>query len=74
MSWNTILKTIRLEKKMSVEMLSLVTGYSRQHIYYVERDKRTPSIHYIEDVLQALGYKLEVTKNGNTAKSTDTLF
>lgn len=65
--YGALIRKLREEKKMSRETLAKKAGYSRQTVYSIETGLRTSSIMALESILETLGYRLEVVKNGDTA-------
>lgn len=56
------LKEARKSKKLTLEDLGAITGYSGSAISYWEIGSRAPCIQSLIDWANSLGYKLTITK------------
>ena len=59
---NDILEKIRkyrIEKGMSIVQLSVESGISRSHLYYIETKKTIPTLDTLAKIADALGLKLK---------------
>lgn len=54
-----LLKEIREEKGYSLEQLSKITGISKSHLNYIERNEKEPTISVIVRIAMALNVKIE---------------
>ncbi|SFH36324.1 DNA-binding transcriptional regulator, XRE-family HTH domain [Desulfotomaculum arcticum] len=54
------LKLIRLQKKITHEELSRLTGLSQKHISNVENHKAMPSIETLQKLAYGLGVQIEL--------------
>jgi len=53
------IRTIRIEKKISILKLSLESGVSRSHLFYIESKKTVPSLETITKIAHAMGLQLK---------------
>lgn len=53
------IRDIRKEKKISILNLSLESGVSRSHIFYIESKKTVPSLETLTKIAHAMGLKLK---------------
>ena len=58
------IRSIRYEKGLSQEKLSLISGVDRTYIASVERGNRNISIITLEKIVVALGYSMEAFFKG----------
>ncbi len=59
---NDILEKIRkyrIEKGMSIVQLSVESGISRSHLYYIETKQTIPTLDTLAKIADALGLKLK---------------
>lgn len=65
MTIGTKLKTLRLQKGVSVYKLAQLCDISENHIHRIEKDLSCPSIPVLESLLSALGVSLSEFFNNN---------
>ena len=53
------IRTIRIVKKISILKLSLESGVSRSHLFYIESKKTVPSLETITKIAHAMGLQLK---------------
>ncbi len=53
------IRTIRIEKKISILKLPLESGVSRSHLFYIESKKTVPSLETITKIAHAMGLQLK---------------
>lgn len=54
-----LLKKIREERGYSLEELSKITGISKSHLNYIEKNEKEPSLSMAIRIAQALNIKIE---------------
>lgn len=54
-----LLKEIRQEKGYSLDKLSKVTGISKSHLNYIEKNQKEPTITILARIALALNVKVE---------------
>ena len=54
-----LLKNIRKEKGISLEKLSKITGISKSHLNYIEKNEKEPSLSIAIRIAQALNIKVD---------------
>ncbi len=50
---------LRIEKNISILNLSLESGISRSHLFYIESKKTIPSLETLTKIAHAMGLKLK---------------
>lgn len=53
------IRKIRLEKKISILTLSVESGISRSHLFYIESKKTVPSLETLAKIAHAMGLELK---------------
>ena len=53
------IRKIRQEKKISILTLSVESGISRSHLFYIESKKTVPSLETLAKIAHAMGLKLK---------------
>ena len=53
------IRAFRLEKKISILTLSVESGISRSHLFYIETKKSVPSLETLAKIAHAMGLKLK---------------
>lgn len=53
------IRKIRREKKISILTLSVESGISRSHLFYIESKKTVPSLETLAKIAHAMGLKLK---------------
>ena len=53
------IRKFRLEKKISILTLSVESGISRSHLFYIESKKTVPSLETLAKIAHAMGLKLK---------------
>ena len=53
------IRTIRIEKKISILKLSLESGVSRSHLFYIESKKTIPSLETLTKIAHAMNLQLK---------------
>lgn len=53
------IRHIRQEKKISIVQLSVESGISRSHLFYIESKKTIPSLETLAKIAQAMGLHLK---------------
>lgn len=56
--FGTLLKTLRLNKKLSQEQLAEMAGVERNYIYYLEKGRSEPSLRVLIGLAHGLGMSL----------------
>lgn len=54
-----LLKEIRQEKGIGLQKLAKMTGISRSHLNYIEKNEKEPSLSMAVRIAQALNIKIE---------------
>lgn len=54
-----LLKEIRQKKKIGLQQLAKMTGISRSHLNYIEKNEKEPSLSMAVRIAQALNIKIE---------------
>lgn len=54
-----LLKEIREEKQISLEQLSKLSGISKSHLSYIERQEKEPTITVLIKIAKALNVDIE---------------
>lgn len=54
-----LLKEIRKENGISLQQLSKITGISRSHLNYIEKNEKEPSLSMAVRIAQALNVKID---------------
>lgn len=54
-----LLRDIRISKGYSLDKLSRMTGISKSHLNYIEKNEKEPSLSMAIRISQALGIKIE---------------
>lgn len=62
MKINETIKSLRLERGMSIRQLADATGVSKTTIVNIEQGYNSASIELVQRMLAVLGYELTVTK------------
>lgn len=52
------IRTLRTEKKISIVKLSVESGVSRSHLYYIETKQTSPSLDTLAKIAKSLGVSL----------------
>ncbi|MBO4546192.1 MAG: helix-turn-helix transcriptional regulator [Treponema sp.] len=52
-------RKFRQEKKISILTLSVESGVSRSHLFYIESKKTVPSLETLAKIAHAMGLKLK---------------
>lgn len=58
------LKRIRLESKVTQGELAEMAGISPQNISDIEREKHLPSAYTLLQIVDVLGYRIEIVRKG----------
>lgn len=53
------IRKFRMEKKISIVQLSVESGVSRSHLFYIESKKTVPSLETLSKIAQAMGLHLK---------------
>lgn len=53
------IRKIRKEKKISIVQLSVESGISRSHLFYIESKKTIPSLETLAKIARAMGLHLK---------------
>jgi transcriptional regulator with XRE-family HTH domain len=53
------IRKFRTEKKISIVQLSVESGVSRSHLFYIESKKTVPSLETLSKIAQAMGLHLK---------------
>lgn len=53
------IRKFRKEKKISILTLSVESGVSRSHLFYIESKKTVPSLETLAKIAHAMGLKLK---------------
>ena len=53
------IRAIRIEKNISILNLSLESGVSRSHLFYIESKKTIPSLETLTKIAHAMGLQLK---------------
>ena len=53
------IRNFRKEKNISILKLSLESGISRSHLFYIESKKTIPSLETLTKIAHAMGLKLK---------------
>ncbi|MBR5965701.1 MAG: helix-turn-helix transcriptional regulator [Treponema sp.] len=53
------IRKFRQEKKISILTLSVESGVSRSHLFYIESKKTVPSLETLAKIAHAMGLKLK---------------
>lgn len=53
------LRKLRIEKKISIVKLSVESGISRSHLYYIETKKTSPTLETLERITKVLGVSIK---------------
>ena len=53
------IRKFRMEKKISILNLSVESGVSRSHLFYIESKKIVPSLETLAKIAHAMGLKLK---------------
>ncbi|MBD8071322.1 helix-turn-helix domain-containing protein [Bacillus sp. PS06] len=70
----TVIREIRVDKGISLNKLSKLSGVSKSYISFIERGKQTnPSISVIERIASALDIDVDVLLSKEKNKENDTL-
>lgn len=67
------LRTIRRERRMSINALSDRSGYDRFAISRWEREKAVPTLSRFVDWAASLGYEVKLVPRTEQQKSTETV-
>lgn len=57
--WGTLVKELRLSRKISQRKLARQTGVARNTIRKIEEGESDPSVYTMERILEQLGHELE---------------
>jgi len=60
------LREARIASNQSINRFSKVIGYSLSLTAYVERGERKPTLNFVVDYAQALGYEVVLQKRNTT--------
>ena len=53
------IRKFRTEKKISIVQLSVESGVSRSHLFYIESKRTVPSLETLSKIAQAMGLHLK---------------
>jgi transcriptional regulator with XRE-family HTH domain len=63
--WGTLIKELRLERRISRPAIAEISGVSAATIaHYENHTIAHPNIHRIEALLEAMGYELDAMRSG----------